>query len=83
MQIIWLDRLFAAIWWAAAITLGPLSIVGFFAGGWLVIGALAALWMNMDVHNPFKRSTDSKAEWQGARRTDPRTTVDPDEPRRD
>lgn len=79
MQIIWLDRLFAAIWWVAAIALGPLSVVGFFAGGWLVLGALAALWMNMDVHNPFRRSTDSVPD---ARRTGPRMTDGPDEPHR-
>lgn len=57
MEILWFDRLVAAAWWICAIIAGPLSVAGFFVGGWLVLGALWAWWGNMDVKNPFKRST--------------------------
>lgn len=55
------DRALALAWWIAAIIVVPISIPGFFVGGWLLLGALAAWWLNMDVHNPFKRSTSSAA----------------------
>lgn len=65
MNVDWVDRAIAAAWWIAAIVFGPPAVFGFFVGGWLILAALAAVWMNMDVHNPFKRSTDS---WGDERR---------------
>jgi hypothetical protein len=62
MEVIWFDRLLAAAWWVCAIIAGPISVVGFFMGGWLVLGALAAVWMNMDVKNPFARSSSRQPE---------------------
>lgn len=50
------ERLVALAWWVCAILVGPLAVVGFFIGGWLILGALAAWWINMDVKNPFARS---------------------------
>ena len=60
MEVLWFDRLMAAAWWIAAIIAGPLSVAGFFVGGWLILGFLWVWWANMDVKNPFKRSTDSR-----------------------
>ncbi len=57
MQVTLFDRVMAAAWWVALIVVGPPSLFGFFVGGWLVLGALAAVWMNLDVHNPFTGST--------------------------
>jgi hypothetical protein len=62
MEVLWFDRLIAATWWIAAIVAGPISVVGFFMGGWLILGALAAWWMNMDVKNPFARSSSPRPE---------------------
>jgi hypothetical protein len=76
MKVFWEDRLIAGAWWICAIIAGPISIAGFFVGGWLMLAALAAWWMNMDVKNPFKRSTDS---WPDARRSDAPLPPDADE----
>jgi hypothetical protein len=52
----WTDRAEAIAWWAVAICITPVCLIGFFVGGWFVLGFLAVWWMNMEVHNPFATS---------------------------
>lgn len=55
-MIDWFDRLLALAWWVCAIVAGPVSVAGFFVGGWFVLGFLWVWWANMEVKNPFKLS---------------------------
>lgn len=80
MTVTWFERAIALAWWICAIIVGPIAVVGFFAGGWLILGVLWAWWGNMDVKNPFKRSTDA---WQDEYRTGDRMQARPDELRQD
>lgn len=74
------DRLIAAAWWIVAITVGPIAVVGFFVGGWLILAALAAWWMNMDVRNPFAHDASASED---ERHTEPLRMPDPDLPNRE
>lgn len=49
------DRILAILWWIVAIAVGPVSIVGFFVGGWLILAALWAVGGSLKTINPFKR----------------------------
>lgn len=64
-MILWDERAIALIWWICAIVIGPVAVIGFFVGGWLILAALWAVWMNMTLKNPFasadsRRSKDSE-----------------------
>jgi hypothetical protein len=72
-MITWEDRAAAVAWWIAALFLGPISILGFFAGGWFILTVLWAFALDLTTLNPFKRSTDaSRVVPQGEPRPEPR-----------
>lgn len=56
------DRIFAIIWWIVALGVGPMCIVGFFVGGWVILAALWAIGADLDTLNPFKRSNPRPLE---------------------
>jgi hypothetical protein len=62
MKVTLEDRILAATWCVVAICVGPLAVVGFFHGGFLILAALWAIHANLDVTNPFQRSRPRQPE---------------------